>query len=95
MRDVIEVLRQNLQPQGCSPIVRIGFFDGSPASAGYFNHDFIEKCLNTLEQRMLQANANLEPLNPLEQLASQLLFASTSMSIDEVVEATQRGEKSG
>lgn len=95
MRDVIDVLRQNLLPQGSSPIVRIGFFDKSSTDAAYYNHDFIEKCLNTLEQRMIQASAGLEPLNPLEQLASQLLFASSYMSIDEVVEATKRGEKSG
>lgn len=71
---IFDRMRNNLRPRGSAPIVGIGF-EGIGGKS-YLHEEFVHSCINTLEQKVMMATAGIEPLNPLEKLAAQLLMSS-------------------
>lgn len=76
-QNLFETMRTALQPQGTAPVVRLGFEGLS--GAAYFDKDFVHQCLDTLEKRCRVAAAGIDPLNPLERLAAELLKSSAGL----------------
>jgi hypothetical protein len=74
--DIIERLRNNLQPRGTAPVVRLRL-----AGYGMFNSDFVSKCIDDLEKIPLRAHLGEYPSN-LEKLAYQLLLDSAHIDLE-------------
>lgn len=71
-QDIIQRLRAKLQPRGTAPIVLLRPL----SSAGIEMHvDFVQKCIDELEQIIMMAPMGDQPSN-LEKLAYQLLLDS-------------------
>ncbi len=71
-QDIIRRLRANLQPKGTAPIVLLRPIH----SVGIEMHvDFVQKCIDELEQIIMMAPLGGQPSN-LEKLAYQLLLDS-------------------
>jgi hypothetical protein len=69
MTDIIQRLRNNLQPKGTAPIVIL-----RTLGVGIEMHpDFVNKCIDELERMPLRAALGETPTN-LEKLAYQLLL---------------------
>lgn len=73
--DIIEQLRNKLQPQGTSPVV------GLRLENRFFNHNFIVSCIDELEKVTYRAVFLEEQVTPLEKLAYILLCDSASIKI--------------
>lgn len=71
--DIVETLRERLQPAGSSKIV------GLRLDNRFFNYDFIVSCVDELEKVANRAIIIGEPANPLEKLAYILLCDSASI----------------
>jgi hypothetical protein len=67
---IIERLRANLRPTGTAPIVQL-HIDGY----GFYDADFISKCIDDLEKMEVCAALGDGP-NNLEKLAYELLLSS-------------------
>jgi hypothetical protein len=67
----VDTLRKQLQPKGTASVTRLQF-----EGLGYFEHAFIEQCLNELENKLSQSRAGVHEFTPLEILAIQLLTDS-------------------
>ena len=71
MSDIIQRLRNNLQPKGSAPLVIL-----KPLGVGIEMHsDFVAKCIDELEMVAVRAELGDKPSN-LEKLAYQLLLDS-------------------
>lgn len=71
MSDIIQRLRNNLQPKGSAPLVIL-----KPLGVGIEMHsDFVAKCIDELEMMAVRAELGDKPSN-LEKLAYQLLLDS-------------------
>ncbi len=71
MSDIIQRLRNNLQPKGSAPLVIL-----KPLGVGIEMHsDFVTKCIDELEMVAIRAALGDKPSN-LEKLAYQLLLDS-------------------
>lgn len=76
MSNIIERLRNALQPKGTAPIVIL-----RPLGIGIEMHaDFVSKCIDELEQIAMMAPLGCEPSN-LEKLAYQLLLDSAYIDL--------------
>jgi hypothetical protein len=73
--DIIKRLRDNLQPRGTAPVVKLRI-----AGHGMFNSDFVSKCIDDLENITLRAHVGDPPSN-LEKLAYQLLLDSAYIDL--------------
>jgi hypothetical protein len=72
MEDIIQILRNRLQPMGTAPFVLLRPID----SVGIEMHvDFVQKCIDELERMPMRAELGQPPTN-LERLAYQLLLDS-------------------
>lgn len=72
------VLRQRLVPGGTAPIVSVGFKDGGFDGGAWFSKTFTDSTIDCLERRL--RTASIDPLNPLEKLASRLLLSTAYLS---------------
>lgn len=81
--DVIERLRNNLQPQGAAPVVRLHL-----ASYGMFDSNFVSDCIDDLEKIVIRAELGVLPSN-LEKLAYQLLLDSAHIDLQHERECEQ------
>lgn len=75
------VLRQRLVPRGSAPIVIVGFKDGKDGGCdggAWFSKTFTDSTIDCLERRL--RTASIDPLNPLEKLASRLLLSTAYLS---------------
>jgi hypothetical protein len=73
--DIIERLRNNLQPRGTAPVVQLRI-----AGCGIFDSNFVSKCIDDLENITLRAHVGDPPSN-LEKLAYQLLLDSAYIDL--------------
>jgi hypothetical protein len=72
MEDVIQILRNRLQPMGTAPVVLLRPIH----SVGIAMHvDFVQKCIDELERMPMRVELGQPPTN-LESLAYQLLLDS-------------------
>lgn len=69
---IVERIRNNLQPQGTSPTVRLHFGGGE---AMYMHYSFISECIAEVERIPIRAALGDRPSN-LEKLAYELLKSS-------------------
>lgn len=72
MSDIIQQMRNNLQPGGTAPIVGLYLHNR------FFNKEFIDQCIDELEKVALRAQLGELP-NPLEKLAYTLLADSAGV----------------
>lgn len=71
---ITEQLRLGLKPKGSAPIVRLQM-----GSNGFFNEDFVVRCLDELEQKTLRVAAGVDEFTQLEVLAIHLLKDSAEL----------------
>lgn len=74
--DLIQNMKDALQPGGTSPIVRLFLRDSS-----YFNKDFIDSCIEELERLPVLITLG-EKMTPLQQLALYVLMDSSYIRRD-------------
>ena len=85
MSNIIERLRNNLQPKGTAPIVIL-----RPLGIGIEMHaEFVSKCIDELEHIAMMAPLGGQPSN-LEKLAYQLLLDSAYIDPKQEREREQR-----
>jgi polyphosphate kinase len=77
---LIERLRNNLQPRGTAPLVRLRI-----NGVGMFNKEFVDLCLDELERMPMRAAVGDGPTN-LEKLAYQLLLDSAYIDLKQEAE---------
>ena len=81
MTDIIQRLRNNLQPRGTAPIVIL-----RTLGVGIEMHsDFVNKCIDELEQMPMRAALGETPTN-LEKLAYQLLLDAAYIDLKQEAE---------
>lgn len=72
-QEIISRLRSNLQPKGTAPVVLLR----PMSSVGIEMHvDFVQKCIDELEQIVMMARVGIQEPSNLEKLAYQLLLDS-------------------
>jgi hypothetical protein len=74
--NIINRLRDTLQPRGTAPVVQLRL-----AGHGMFNSDFVSKCIDDLEKLPLRSHLGEHPSN-LEKLAYQLLMDSAYIDLE-------------
>ena len=72
--NVIETLRDSLQPQGTKPVVRLHL-----SGAAYFDKEFVDKCIDQLEAKANAVASGLDGFTPLELLAVAVLKDSSGI----------------
>lgn len=70
MSDIIQQLREQLQPRGTAPLVQLHL-----DNQGIYNFDFISKCIDELEKMPVRAALGDQP-SCLEKLAYDILLSS-------------------
>lgn len=73
MMDIIQCMRDNLQPKGSAPIVILRTYGGIEMAP-----EFVNKCIDELERMPTRVLMGDEPSN-LEKLAYQLLLDSANI----------------
>ena len=90
MTDIIQRLRNNLQPKGTAPIVIL-----RTLGVGIEMHpDFVNKCIDELEKMPMRAALGEEPTN-LEKLAYQLLLDAAYIDLKQEREREEFLKKEG
>lgn len=74
--DLINYLKQTLKPQGSKNCIRLS---AGEAGKQYFDGEYIRKCSDCLEQKILMATVFDNKLNPLEHLAVEILLSSADL----------------
>jgi hypothetical protein len=77
---LIERLRNNLQPRGTAPLVKLQL-----KGAAMFNKEFVDKCLDELERMPMRAAVGNGPTD-LEKLAYQVLLDSAYIDLEHEAE---------
>ena len=72
--NVIETLRDSLQPRGTKPVVRLHL-----SGAAYFDKEFVDKCIDELEAQIQLGAIGEGKLSQLEKLAVHVLKDSAGI----------------
>lgn len=89
MIDVLQQMRDVLQPKGTLPCVRLFL-----KSSAFFEQAFVTDCINELEHAATIAGALGEPLSPLQKLALHVLKDSAFIDVPRTVKGNDHDQRS-